>query len=92
MRKSRKPNLSDALFLFAITYFGLAAPADAYFDIGTGTFMLQMVVAFLASVWLSLKSGWIKVDRKLKPKTETPENPIAPNLPPKDEDEQRGQT
>lgn len=70
MKNSHQVRLSDVFFLLLISYFGLAAPAHAYFDIGTGAFMLQMAVAFVASVWLSMKTGWIKIDRKLKPKPE----------------------
>ncbi|GEM_PF-970731 len=71
-------HLSDVLFLLIISYFGLAAPAHAYFDIGTGAFMMQMAVAFVASVWLSMKTGWIKVDRKLNPKEKTADKAAEP--------------
>jgi hypothetical protein len=68
MKNSHTAQLSDVFFLLALCYFGLAEPAHAYFDIGTGAFMVQMAVAFVAGIWLSLKTSWIKVDRKLKPK------------------------
>lgn len=72
MKNSHSARLSDILFLLALCYFGLAEPASAYFDIGTGAFMVQMAVAFVAGIWLSLKTSWIKVDRKLKPKGKEP--------------------
>jgi len=69
MKNCSKIQLVDVLFLFLLCYFGLAAPAHAYFDIGTGTFLVQMAVAFAASIWLSMKTSLIKIDRGLKPKT-----------------------
>jgi hypothetical protein len=42
-------------------------PALAYFDLGTGTYMLQMTLAFGAAIWLSLRTSWIRIGRKKKP-------------------------
>lgn len=59
----------SVLLLLAIYYFGLAAPAQAYFDITTGTYILQTILGLGAALWLSLRTSMIKIDRKLKAKT-----------------------
>ena len=67
------PMYLDRIFslftLLTIYYFGLAAPAHAYFDLGTGTYLLQMILGFGAAMWLALRTSMIKIDRKLKAKT-----------------------
>jgi len=62
--------LSNCLALFAIYYFLMPAPAYGYFDLGTGTYMLQMLLGFGAAVWLSMRTSWIRFGRatgKAKP-------------------------
>ncbi|MBU6451923.1 MAG: hypothetical protein KGS72_09115 [Cyanobacteria bacterium REEB67] len=60
------PLLSNCLALFAIYYLLMPAPAYGYFDLGTGTYIIQMVLGFGAAVWLSLRTSWIRFDRKKK--------------------------
>ena len=66
------PLLSNCLALFAIYYLLLPAPAYGYFDLGTGTYMLQMILGFGAAIWLSLRTSWIRFDRKKKGVTSAP--------------------
>jgi|688.fasta_scaffold1197383_1 hypothetical protein len=70
----------SVLTLLTIYYFGLAAPAHAYFDLGTGTYILQMILGLGAAFWLSLRTSYIKIDRKLKAKT----SPSAPEQAPEE--------
>lgn len=51
--------LFKASLLAAIWYVLLPSPAMAYFDLGTGTYLVQMVLAFLAAFWLSFKQSWL---------------------------------
>jgi hypothetical protein len=57
---------TNCLLLFAIYYLFLAPPAYGYFDLGTGTYMLQMLLGFGAAVWLSMRTSFIRFDRKRK--------------------------
>jgi len=57
------PLLSNCLALFAIYYFLMPAPAYGYFDLGTGTYMIQMLLGFGAAVWLSMRTSWIRFGR-----------------------------
>ena len=60
------PLLSNCLALFAIYYFLMPAPAYGYFDLGTGTYMVQMALGFGAAIWLSMRTSWIRFGRKKK--------------------------
>lgn len=51
--------LFKAALLAAIWYVLLPSPALAYFDLGTGTYLVQMVLAFLAAFWLSFRQSWL---------------------------------
>jgi hypothetical protein len=75
------PLLSNCLALFAIYYLLLPAPAYGYFDLGTGTYMLQMALGFGAAIWLSLRTSWIRFDRKKKASADTNETPVADKTP-----------
>jgi len=50
----------DALALTALWYFVFASPAQAYFDMGSGTYVVQVVLGFGAALWLSLKHSTAK--------------------------------
>jgi hypothetical protein len=64
--------LTNCLVLFAIYYFITPPPALGYFDLGTGTYMLQMILGFGAAVWLSLRTSFIRYGRNKK-------KPVADN-------------
>lgn len=55
----------DAVMLALLVFFLLPSPAHAYFDLGMGTYMLQILFGFGAALWFSFKSSWLK---KTKPK------------------------
>jgi hypothetical protein len=45
----------------AIFYFGLAKPAYAYIDPGSGSYFLQLLIASLLAGLYSLKIYWAKI-------------------------------
>jgi hypothetical protein len=50
----------DALLLASVCYFVLASPAQAYFHLGSGTYVLQVVVLIGAVFWLSANQNFVK--------------------------------
>ncbi len=58
--------LFDALLLALVWFVLLPSPASAYFDLGTGTYLVQLLLAFLAMSWFSIKRVLVK-DPKLPP-------------------------
>lgn len=47
--------LTDAIALASIIYFLMPTPAHAYFDLGTGTYLVQLFFAFTAAFWFSFR-------------------------------------
>ena len=45
----------DALILMAIWTVLLPSAAQAYFDFGTGQYLFQLILAFGATIWFSLR-------------------------------------
>ena len=76
------PLLSNCLALFAIYYFLVPAPAYGYFDLGTGTFMIQTALMCAATVWLSLRTSWLRIGGKKKAVTNNNQDSIQ--APPSD--------
>jgi hypothetical protein len=59
----------DALILMMVWFLLLPSPAQAYFDLGTGTYLVQLMLAFGATAWFSLRRVFVG-----KPKfSKTPE-------------------
>jgi hypothetical protein len=59
----------DALMLMMVWFLLLPSAAQAYFDLGTGTYLVQLMLAFGATVWFSLRRVFVG-----KPKfSKTPE-------------------
>ena len=63
---------ANAVLLAAIWYLLLPSPALAYFDLGFGTYMMQLIFGFGAAAFLALRSslqrkfkGWMKKEPKL---------------------------
>ncbi len=48
------------LILIAINYFIITSPAFAYLDPGSGGFIVQMVLAFIAMILIFFRSAWYK--------------------------------
>ncbi len=63
------PFFTNCLVLLAIYYFLTPPPALGYFDLGTGTYMLQMILGFGAAIWLSMRTSWIRFGRGKKKAT-----------------------
>lgn len=50
----------NALWLALVWLVFVPCPAHAYFDLGTGTYMVQLIFGFGAAFLLSLKHKWFK--------------------------------
>jgi hypothetical protein len=50
----------DALILMIVWFLLLPSPAQAYFDLGTGTYLVQLMLAFGATAWFSLRKVFVK--------------------------------
>jgi hypothetical protein len=60
----------DVLVLTAVWFVLMANAAQAYFDLGTGTYMVQVIMAFAVTGWFSLKRVFVK--RKTSPDSSAP--------------------
>ncbi len=49
----------DALLLTMVWFLLLPSAAQAYFDLGTGTYLVQLMLAFGATVWFSLRRVFV---------------------------------
>ncbi len=49
------------LTIFIIFFFGVTSASQAYFDPGTGAFIIQAILGFLAAVVASLTMTWTRV-------------------------------
>ena len=48
-------------FIIILSFFGMKSLAHAYFDPGTGAFIVQAILGFLAAVVASLTMTWNRV-------------------------------
>jgi len=48
-------------FVIIISFFGMISLAHAYFDPGTGAFIVQAILGFLAAVVASLTMTWTRI-------------------------------
>lgn len=71
--KKRNNSLSAALFGF-LWILIFSRPAHAYIDPGTGSMVLQMVLAGLAGLGLALKVFWHRLMTFFGKKPKEPEN------------------
>ena len=49
------------LFLIVLIYFTMLTPSQAYLDPGTGSIILQTIIAFLAVIGSATISFWKKI-------------------------------
>ncbi len=49
------------LFVFTVVSIAFASPAHAYIDMGTGSYVIQMVLAGLLSVGVALRVFWGRI-------------------------------
>ena len=69
----KKTALLDAILLAMIWFLLLPSAAQAYFDLGTGTYLVQLMLAFAATAWFSFRRVFVG-----KPKiAKAPETPEA---------------
>lgn len=52
--------------LYACTFFSLTTPAFSYIDPGTGGFIIQMILGFIAAVITGVSFYWQKFKGLLK--------------------------
>ena len=51
------------LFLIALMYCAMLSPAQAYLDPGTGSIILQSIIAFAAAVGATTIGFWKKIKK-----------------------------
>ena len=51
------------LFLIVLIYFTMLTPSQAYLDPGTGSVILQTIIAFLAMIGSTTISYWKKIKK-----------------------------
>ena len=51
------------LFLIVLIYFTMSTPSQAYLDPGTGSVILQTIIAFLAIIGSTTISFWKKIKK-----------------------------
>ncbi|MGH9465152.1 MAG: hypothetical protein ACRD0X_05860 [Thermoanaerobaculia bacterium] len=62
---SRPPRIAPGVLAALVAaHLGLAAPAAAYIDPGSGSLYLQMLVAGLLGLGMTLKLYWRKLKRR----------------------------
>jgi hypothetical protein len=66
----------DALILMMVWFLLLPSPAQAYFDLGTGTYLVQLMLAFGATAWFSLRRVFVKPKFSKTPEAENVEKTV----------------
>ena len=51
------------LFLIVLIYYAMLTPSQAYLDPGTGSIVLQAIIAFLAVIGSTTISFWNKIKK-----------------------------
>ena len=51
------------LFLIVLIYFTMLTPSQAYLDPGTGSIILQSIIAFLAIIGSTTMNFWKKIKK-----------------------------
>lgn len=69
MNELQHERIKSCTIFFAICFFLLAQPAEAYFDLGMCTFMVQLIFGFLTAVWLSMRTTCLRFGRKFQGKS-----------------------
>jgi len=62
--------LLDAAMLAVIWLLMLPSAAQAYFDLGTGTYLIQLLIAFAATAWFSVKRVFVGKPKLVAKSTE----------------------
>lgn len=81
-RKPANPNRPArgyaALTIVAISALGVAPPAWAYLDPGTGSMLISAVVGLVATVGLAVKTYWYKIKALLRKDASSPRSTAGP--------------
>ena len=64
-----------ALAIVAISLLGMAPPAWAYLDPGTGSMIISAIVGLLATAGLAIKTYWYKIKAVFR--KDAPSAPVA---------------
>ena len=51
----------DSIVIFVVAFLAFPFNADAYLDAGTGSYFIQILIAFIAAGLFSLKVFWKKI-------------------------------
>ena len=62
---SRKYLVANALTLSLLLFILCPVPAQAYFDLGSGTMMIPILLGFSAAIWFSFRSSLSRLFRKV---------------------------
>lgn len=81
--------LFHSFFAALILFLAVPAPALAYFDLGTGQYLIQLVFAFVAAFWLPLAHRFKKkhsrssttAEELKSPGSEEPSAPVNEQTP-----------
>jgi hypothetical protein len=60
----KKSAIVEAIFLSLFLFLSCPARAEAYFDLGTGTYMVQVIFAVAAAFWISFRKSIADFCRK----------------------------
>lgn len=73
MKKKQNIIIKDTTFLLIIVFLIFPKPAYAYLDPGTGSFMIQMLIAAVAGFGFVFRSYWKKIISNFKKKNDNKE-------------------
>lgn len=59
VQMTRRNLLVDASLLMAVWYLLLPSPALAYWDVNTGTYIVQLIMGLGVAFWMSFKHSFI---------------------------------
>ena len=54
------------IIIVTLLVFGIATPAHAYLDPGTGSMLLSLIVGVVASAWFAFKGFFYKIKNMFK--------------------------
>ncbi len=53
--------MTNTIYLFLLVFLGAASPAYSYIDLGTGSYVLQIVIASVLGSLYMVKLYWRKI-------------------------------
>ena len=61
MKRSEPPGLNALVVLSVLAFLSVARDAEAYIDPGSGSVILQALIAAALGAWVAVKLGWKRV-------------------------------